>query len=186
MSDHSRRKLTGPERLRRRITLANICTGGSVVLWLIPIALLPANISHNAYLLIVVVTATFALGSFLAGFALRAQLRNRVWREEVDNTALRRHNELVRQVVADNEAMMRLILSGQKVSHEENVALADRLEKISGKLDRDAWDIYADGQVDKQGGPEVVHGQTTKKLHEDDVRTGHNVVQLPRMSSWRH
>jgi hypothetical protein len=185
MSDNSRRKLTGAQRLRWRIILANICTGLSIVLWLIPIGLLSTNISHNAYLLIAVFTATFSLGSFLSAFALRAALRHCQWREEVNATALRRHNELVRQIAADDEAMMRLINAGHQVSHNENSRLAKRLDEISGKLDRDAWEIYSDGQVDKLGGPEVVHGQVTTKLHEGELHMDHNVVHLPRASNWR-
>ena len=183
MAEHcKRRRLTGSEPLRHHITLANNLAAIGVALWLIPVTLSVLDINDAVFVLIVNIVSSLGLGTFVIGVALRSQQANQRWRDAHDMTALRRHNELVAQQAADRQALYRLTMASQRIMDAAHADFRERFDTIQGKLDRGAWDIYADAIIDTQGGPEVVNGETTHKI----TPVGGNVIRLRPACSGRN
>jgi hypothetical protein len=178
MPRHRRKPLTGSEQLLRRITIEDVLTGAALALWLVPVALLFTEMPSEPAVLVVGAAGAAALAAFLIGVVLRSQRRNAQWREHADWVAFRRHTELVQQVAADHQALIRIVMHNQTVTLTNLAQVNRRVDDVNGKLDRASWDIYADGLTDQQGGPEVVNGEITRRLQLNGAVN--NVVQFTR------
>jgi hypothetical protein len=181
MSEHDARQPTGPDRLQRRATRADLLTGAAVVLWLVPIGFVAVKVPTDAPELAVVLASTLALSAFVLSVAMRARVVNRRWRDRAAETAQRRHNELVAQIANNHMVLMRMVDHTQTTVDNGLADLHERVISIEGQLGRKHWDIYADAITDVCGGPEVVNGQDTHRLSQ---RPGPgNVVQFPQASN---
>ncbi len=163
-------------QLWRHLTVANTMTALGLALWLIPIGMYFLDASDTIVMIVVNFVAAVGLAMFTGGLVWRSQQRNQRWRDQYEHTTARRHNELVLQHTADREAMYRLITSSQKIADDALANIHRQVNAIAGRLDRGAWDIYADAITDVAGGPEVVNGETTQQLSVP----GGNVVRLRR------
>lgn len=176
-------RFPGSDRLRNRIRLVSYLTAAGAALWLIPIALLVDDVDRDLVSLVVNAIAAAVLVPVVVGLALRGQRRHAAWRADLERTMLRRHNELVARQTADIQALSSLIISSQKINDAAIREFAARFTALDAKLERGAWEIYADALTDIAGGAEAVNAETTQR-----IRTGTdagNVVRM-RRASWRN
>jgi hypothetical protein len=143
------------QSLQRRITLTLLVGVAAGVFWLIPIVLLAVDgLPDGVLVLLVGVAMTASICSTVAGVVLRFQ-----------RAQLRR--------------VVRVLVENQLVLQQELTALRGYASEIAGKMRRDYWQIYNEGQIDMQGGPEVVAGTETRAMNTGKVGA---VVPLCRVN----
>ena len=175
MPEHSKQQHTGSEQLRRKIMIANLCTGVAAALWLIPIAVCLLVLRRAEIFLAMHVAGAIAMAALVVGLRLRAQRRNLQWQQSAESTARLRHQELLNQHAADNQAIARLIMHNHTAINGAVADVRRRIDDVAGKVSRDYFGVYADALTDLQGGPEVVNGEVTRRLY---LGSPDNVVQF--------
>ena len=143
----------GPEKLERRIRAADLLTGAAAASWLVPIILIVNPIRQDIFVLATVAAAASSMAMFLLGVVYRSQ-----------RTHQQRQAGAVKQVQDTLIELRELVMDGQLYSQATNVELANRIERIGARVERDRWNVYGEAAADMQGGEGVVDETATRRL----------------------
>ena len=143
----------GPEKFERRIRTADLLTGASAASWLVPIILIFNPVRHDVFVFITVAAAASSMAMFLLGVVYRFQRGHQQRQMDAVND--------IRETLLE---LRELVLDVQLYSQAQTVELANRVERIGARVERDRWNIYSEAAADMQGGEGVVDETATVRL----------------------